>query len=67
MKRGDVVEFKEDVIPRLAGVKCQIVRISRKTGGFTVKLVTAGPSEAYPVGTELHVQPYEVRPAMETR
>ena len=65
MKRGDVVEFNERN-PRFTGTMAQIVRISRRTGGFTVKLVTAaGP--AHPIGTELNVSAYEVRPAMATR
>lgn len=65
MKRGDVVEFNER-IPRLTGAKCQIVRISRITGGLTVKMIDR-VGEAYAPGTELNVSAYEVRPAMLVR
>lgn len=65
MKRGDVVEFNER-IPRFAGAKCQIVRISRVTGGFTVKMIDR-VGEAYGPGTELNVSAYEVRPAVIVR
>jgi hypothetical protein len=65
VKRGDVVEFNER-IPRFSGTKCQIVRVSRRTGGLTVRLLTA-VGVVYPVGTELNVSAYELRSSMVAR
>ena len=64
MKRGDVVEFKEPLA--YAGKKAVIVRISRKTGDFTLKLIE-DVSAGIPKGKEVSVKPYQVRSSMVTR
>ena len=60
--RGDVVIFKTGV---LAGGRGKVLRVSRKTGGLSVELIE--DKGAYRKGEYVHVQPYDVQSATETR
>lgn len=64
MKRGDVVVFKEPLA--YEGKRALILRVSRRTGDFTVELVE-DVSESIRKGQFFVVHPYTVRPAIETR
>ena len=63
MKKGDVMEFKEDTL--LPGAKVLILRVSKRTGGLTVELLEA--RGAFQKGTEMHVKQYEVQSVTVTR
>lgn len=66
LKKGDVVEFTASMPRVFLGKKAAIVRVSRATGGLTVKLVEK-VSDAYVIGEEVNVHPYNVRRAVKTR
>lgn len=46
--------------PFLNGLKVEIIRKSKKTGGYTVKLVERSTANAYPIGTKMNVSGYNL-------
>lgn len=51
----------KNLLPFLNGLKVEVIRQSRKTGGYTVKLIEpATTGLAYPIGTKLNVAGYNL-------
>lgn len=65
MKKGDVIVVKETASSILGGKRAVILRVSKRTAGLTIELLE--DARPYSKGSEVNVQQYEVRPAMEAR
>lgn len=60
IKAGD--EATLALARHLFGLRVKVIRQSKTTGTFTVRLLESNPdAPAYTVGTELHVHGYELR------